>query len=91
MCLFFISKKVSLEVVQRSMQDYLQSTGKTQGNSKKLLRALPAKKMLVYAPLLQWYIAHGAEITAIYRAINYTPAENLYLVRRADNRSSPHW
>lgn len=31
--------------------------------------------MLVYAPLLKWYIAHGAEITAIDRTIDYEPGK----------------
>ena len=29
--------------------------------------------MLVYAPLLRWYIDHGVEITAVHRTINYQP------------------
>ena len=39
----------------------------------KLLGALSAKKMLVYAPLLQCYLVHGAEIKAIHRTIDYQP------------------
>ena len=31
--------------------------------------------MLVYAPLLKWYIAHGAEITANHRIIDYEPGK----------------
>ena len=34
---------------------------------------LSAKKILLYAPLLRWYIDHGAEITKVHRTIDYTP------------------
>ena len=34
---------------------------------------MSAKRILLYEPLLQWYINHGAEITRIYRTIDYTP------------------
>ena len=29
--------------------------------------------MLIYAPLLKWYLDHGLKITAVYRTINYRP------------------
>ena len=37
--------------------------------------ALSAEKLLVYAPLLRWYVDHGAVITAVYRTIDYTPGK----------------
>ena len=33
--------------------------------------ALSAEKLLVYAPLLRWYVDHGAVIKAVHRTINY--------------------
>ena len=38
-----------------------------------LLGVLKAKMVLLYTPLLQWYIEHGVEITAVYRTIDYIP------------------
>ncbi len=29
-------------------------------------------KILVYTPLLKWYLEHGLEITKFYQAITYT-------------------
>ena len=29
----------------------------------------------MYAPLLRWYVDHGAVITAVYRTIDYTPGK----------------
>lgn len=52
--------------------DYLHQTGRVRGSGKKLLSA---EKMLVYEPLLQWYLAHRAEIKAFPRTINYTTAK----------------
>ena len=37
--------------------------------------ALSAQRMLVYAPLLLWYVEHGAVITKVYRTIDYKPAK----------------
>jgi len=34
-------------------------------------RGLSAQKQLLYAPLLRWYVAHGAVITAVHRTIDY--------------------
>ena len=39
------------------------------------MEALSAEKLLVSAPLLRWYVDHGAVITAVYRTINYTPGK----------------
>ena len=56
------------------MKDYLTKSGRTATpNQKKLLAVLKAKKVLLYAPLLQWYIEHGVEVIAVHRTINYVP------------------
>ena len=36
---------------------------------------LSAKKILLYAPLLRWYLEHGAVITNVYRMIDYQPTK----------------
>ena len=55
------------------MCDYLERTGRNRGDGKRLVGALSAKRLLVYAPLLQWYVNHGAVITKVYRTIDYRP------------------
>jgi len=52
------------------MKDYLQRTGRQRGDGKKLVGALSAQKLLLYAPLLRWYVEHGAVIKAVYRTID---------------------
>ena len=42
---------------------------------KKLVGALSAQGLLVYDPLLLWYVNHRAVITKVYRTIDYQPAK----------------
>ena len=75
MCPFFYNKVVPAKAVPDQMMKYLRETGRKRGESKKLMGALAAEKILLYAPLLEWYINHGAEITKVYRTIDYQPAK----------------
>ena len=70
----FINQSVGEEGIPQHMRDYLAKSGRTvTPNQKKLLGVLKAKKVLLYTPLLKWYIEHGLEITAVYRTIDYVP------------------
>ena len=75
MCPFFYNKVVPVEVVPEHMLKYLRDTGRKRGDDRKLMGVLSAKRMLVYAPLLLWYVKHGAEITKVYQTIDYKPAK----------------
>ena len=77
MCPFFINKEVPVEAVPQHMLDYLKRTKRNRGDGKKLVGALSAKKILLYAPLLRWYLEHGALITNVYRTIDYQPTKYL--------------
>ena len=72
---FFYNKQVPAKAVPQHMADYLERTGRNRGDGKKLVGALSAERMLVYAPLLLWYVNHGAVITRVYRTIDYKPAK----------------
>ena len=41
-------------------------------NNKKLLGVMKAEKILLYSPLLKWYLNHGLQVTKIHRYISYT-------------------
>ena len=74
MCPFFHKKAVPANVVPEHMKKYLKATGrKAVESNKKLLGTLSAEKILLYEPLLQWYINHGAIIKRVYRTIDYKP------------------
>ena len=72
MCLFVYNKQVPVKVVPQHMLDYLQRTGRKRADGKKLVGALSAGKKLVYAPLLRWYVDHGAVITRVYPSKIFT-------------------
>ena len=70
---------ISEEGIPQHMKDYLAQSGRTaMPNQKKLLGVLKAKKVLLYMPLLKWYIEHGLKITAVYCTIDYMPRRVFY-------------
>ena len=75
MCPFFYNKVVPAKAVPEHMLKYLRDTGRKRGEAKKLMGTLSAQRMLVYAPLLLWYVNHGAVIKRVYRTIDYQPAK----------------
>jgi len=68
---FFFTRQIPDEAVLQHMKDYLQRTSIQRGDGKKLVGALSAQKLLLYAPLLRWYVEHGAVIKAVHRTIDY--------------------
>ena len=74
MCPFFHNKMVPTKAVPKHMKEYLRATGrKAAEKNRKLMGTLSAQQILLYEPLLQWYINHGAVIKRIYRTIDYKP------------------
>ena len=58
------------------MHNYLQQSGRKRfPEQSKLLGVMSAKKILLYAPLLAWYLNRGLKLTAVYRTIEYEPRE----------------
>ena len=54
------------------MKGYQEKTGqKTIRGSKKLLGVTKAKKILLYTPMLKWYLSHGLKVTRIYKFLKY--------------------
>ena len=86
---FFINQAVPDEGVPQHIKDYLRDSSRTRfPDQKKLLSVLAAKKMLIYAPLFQWYLNRGLKITALYRTVNYMPKKifNWFVNEVANNR-----
>ena len=72
----FINRGVPDSAVPQHMHDYLQQSGRKRfPEQKKLLGVMSAKKILLYAPLLAWYLNRGLKLTAVYRTIDYEPCE----------------
>ena len=69
----FVTDGVGDKQIPKYMEDYKEKTGrKTIKNSRKLLGVMKAKKILLYTPLIEWYLKHGLEITAVHQFISYT-------------------
>ena len=69
----FILAEVPEEQIPQHMKDYQINTGRKKiKNNKKLLGVMKAEKILLYSPLLKWYLNHGLQVTKIHRYISYT-------------------
>ena len=69
----FILSLVPEDQIPQHMQDYKINTGrKNIKNNKKLLGVMKAEKILLYSPLLKWYLNHGLQVTKIHKYISYT-------------------
>ena len=74
---FSFTKQIPNESVSKHMNDYIDSTVRKRGEGKKLVGALSAQKLLLYAPLLQWYVKHGAKIKVVHHTIDYQATKAL--------------
>ena len=72
-CPLFVISEVPEDQIPQHMKDYKINTGRKKiKNNKKLLGVMKAKKILLYSPLLKWYLNHGLQVTQIHRYISYT-------------------
>ena len=85
----FINRSIPDSAVPQYMHDYLKNSGRKRfPDQPKLLGVMSAKKVLLYAPLLQWYLTNGLKLTAVHRTIDYEPREifTWFVKEVADNR-----
>ena len=69
----FVISEVPEGQIPQHMKDYKINTGRKKiKNNKKLLGVIKAEKILLYSPLLKWYLNHGLQVTKIHRYISYT-------------------
>lgn len=64
------------ELIGDHMYDYNMSQGGRAKKSKKLIGSYFGKKILIYTPLLKWYIDHGLKVRHVYsfiKAAKYRP------------------
>jgi hypothetical protein len=61
------------EVIGEHMYEYCVQNNIPLKKSRKLIGSMKGDKILLYTPLLKWYLEHGLEITKFYQAITYTP------------------
>ena len=70
----FVVDEITPDQVPEHMEQYRKATGRKENkNSRKLLGVMKAKKILLYTPLLKWYIEHGLKVTAYHQLLLYKP------------------
>ena len=93
-CPLFVISEVPEDQIPQHMKDYKINTGRKMiKNNKKLLGVMKDEKILIYSPLLKWYLNHGLQVTKIHRYISYIsgrpfkwfPEEVSSARREADN------
>ena len=68
----FILSEVPEDQIPQHMHAYKINTGRKKiKNNKKLLGVMKAEKILLYSPLLKWYLNHGLQVTKIHKYISY--------------------
>ena len=70
----FVVQEIPDCSIPEEMRVYKEKTGrKTVKGTKKLLGVMKAKKILLYTPLIEWYLQHGLRLTAVHQLIEYEP------------------
>ena len=60
--------------IPEEMKIYKEKTGrKTVKGTKTLLGVMKAKKILLYTPLIEWYLQHRLRLTVVHHLIEYEP------------------
>ena len=60
------------DVIGEHMADYCEQNAIPCKKSRKLIGSMKGEKILLYTPLLKWYLENGLEF---YKAITYTPKQ----------------
>ena len=70
----FVVQEIPDRDLPKEMKTYKEKNGrKTLKGTKKLLSIMKAKKILLYTPLIEWYLQHGLRLTAVHQLIEYEP------------------
>ena len=70
----FVAQEITDRDIPEEMKIYKEKTGrKTVKGTKKLLGVMKTKKILLYTPLIEWYLQHGLRLTAVHQLIEYEP------------------
>ena len=71
----FVVDEIPDNCIPEEMKLYKKLTSRKRiKGTKKLLGVTKAKKILLYSPLLKWYLSHGMVITGVHHLIGYEPS-----------------
>ena len=66
----FVVQEIPDRDIPEEMRIYKEKTcRKTVKGTKKLLSVMRVKKILLYTPLITWYLQHGMRLTAVYQLV----------------------
>ena len=66
----FVVQEIPDRDIPEEMKIYQEKTyRKTVKGTKKLLSVMKAKKILLYTPLIKWYLQHGLRLTAVHQLV----------------------
>lgn len=69
---FFVVMEIPEECIPQHMKDYREKTGRKKvKGTKKLCGVMKAMKILLYTPLIKWYLNQGLQITAVHQLLEY--------------------
>ena len=70
----FVVQEIPDRAIPDEIKIYKENTGrKTMKRTKKFLGVMKAKKILLYTPLIEWYLQQGLRLTAVHQLIDYEP------------------
>ena len=68
----FVVQQIPNDQIPEHMHEYLRKTGRKRiSGTRKLCGLMAAKKILLYTPLLKWYLDHGLTVTAFHQFLKY--------------------
>ena len=68
----FVVQEIPHRDIPKEMKIHKEKPGrKTVKGTKKLLGVTKAKKILLYTPLIEWYLQHGLRLTAVHQLMEY--------------------
>ena len=68
----FVVQEIPDTQIPGHMHEYLRETGRKRiPGTRKLCGLMAAKKILLFTPLLKWYLDHGLKVTAFHQFLRY--------------------
>ena len=72
----YVVDTIPENLIPDHMKEYQKATGrKTIKGALKLLSVTRAKEILLYTPVIKWYLNHGLVITAVHKILEYQPGK----------------
>ena len=76
MCPIFKNAEIKFEDIGEYMQNHHNENDIPFNKGKKLIGSYFGKEILLFTPLLKWYLQQGLKITKFHCAIKYTPEKS---------------